>query len=126
MLSKIAPAKKWPPLDALTRAFYSDVSRQRMLELSQRVKSVVERVFSTNEIELAKTLLIHDCGNNVPQCEEHTPEKMDRIRLAAIKSSNGVYAKLVEAVSLANTDWRDLLMAAGFGYDIDAHNKWVP
>ena len=51
---------------------------------------------------------------------------MDRIRLAAIKLSNGVYAKLVEAVSLANTDWRDLLMAAGFGYDIDAHNKWVP
>ena len=62
----------------------------------------------------------------MPQCEESTPEKMDRIRLAAIKSSNGVYAKLVEAVSLANTDWRDLLMAAGFGYDIDAHNKWVP
>jgi hypothetical protein len=62
----------------------------------------------------------------MPQCEESTPEKMDRIRLAAIKLSNGVYVKLVEAVSLANTDWRDVLMAAGLGYDIDAHNKWVP
>ena len=28
------------------------------------------------------------------------------------------------AIELAKTDWRDLLMSAGFGEDINAHEKW--
>jgi len=31
---------------------------------------------------------------------------------------------LEAAIELANTDWRDLLMAAGFGEDLNAHQKW--
>jgi len=32
--------------------------------------------------------------------------------------------KLREAVKLANTDWRDLLVAAGFADSVDAHKHW--
>jgi hypothetical protein len=96
------------------------------MKLSQRVLAITEQLFSDSDAVLAKELLIYKCGNNVPHCEEYTLEQMDRIRLAAIKSSGGDFTKLKQAVSLANTDWRDLLMAVGFGHDIEAHNKWVP
>ena len=32
--------------------------------------------------------------------------------------------KFESAVKLANTDYRDLFMTAGFGYDSEAHKKW--
>ena len=35
-------------------------------------------------------------------------------------------AAIENAVALAKRDWRDLLMAAGFGEDIHAHMSWLP
>ena len=35
-------------------------------------------------------------------------------------------AELQKAIELAKTDWRDLLMSAGFGEDIHAHERWFP
>ena len=32
--------------------------------------------------------------------------------------------KLYDAIALAQTDWRDLLVAAGFGDDVQAHKDW--
>lgn len=49
---------------------------------------------------------------------------MDRIRFAAIKLSDGDLEKLDRAIALAKADWRDLLMAADFGHDVEQHNKW--
>jgi hypothetical protein len=97
-----------------------------MIELSSRSIEVIEILFSSSDAVLAKELLISQCAENVPMCEDHTPEQMDRIRLAALKVSGGVYSELIRAVKLACTDWRDLFMAAGFGNDIEAHLKWVP
>lgn len=35
-------------------------------------------------------------------------------------------ARLAEAVDLAITDWRDLLLGAGFAHDPEAHLHWCP
>jgi hypothetical protein len=43
---------------------------------------------------------------------------------SALKLSGGRMDKLREAVKLANTDWRDLLVAAGFADSVDAHKHW--
>ena len=51
---------------------------------------------------------------------------MERIRFSVLKLIEGKIDKLISAIELAQIDWRDLLMAAGFGYDTDAHNKWIP
>jgi hypothetical protein len=48
----------------------------------------------------------------------------ERLQFAALKLSEGNLDKLNRAVALAKTDWRDLLMAAGFGEDIKAHLAW--
>lgn len=97
-----------------------------MIELSSRSLEVIEVLFSSSDAVLAKELLTYQCGDNVPGCEDHTPKQMDRIRLSALKVSGGVYAELKKAVELACTDWRDILMSADFGYDTEAHLKWVP
>jgi hypothetical protein len=39
--------------------------------------------------------------------------------------SEGSLGKLCAAVKLAKTDWRDLLVAAGFADSVDAHKNWT-
>lgn len=50
---------------------------------------------------------------------------MERIRFAALKLSRGNPHKLLRAIEEARMDWRDLLMAAGFGTDENAHEIWA-
>jgi hypothetical protein len=46
------------------------------------------------------------------------------VQLAAIRVSGWNIENLEKAVALANTDWRDALMGAGFGHDLQAHRQW--
>jgi hypothetical protein len=67
-------------------------------------------------------MLVDECGANLPLMDD--PELLERIRVAAIKMSDGDMAKLRQAVDVAKVDWRDLLVAAGFGNDVHAHQRW--
>ncbi len=51
---------------------------------------------------------------------------MERIRFAVLKLSEGNMDKLIQAIELAQAGWRDVLMASGFGEDVEAHNRWSP
>ena len=96
-----------------------------MLALSDRTKRLINRVFAdeaTRNTVMDK--LVNECGIGVPFCEKSTPEEMDRIRFSVVKLSEGDVKKLESAIELANVDWRDLFMAAGFGHDVEEHNKW--
>ncbi len=68
-----------------------------MLKLSQRTQNLLNDYFPEKLRTEARELIESECGNNIPLCE---------------------------AIELAQTDWRDLLMAAGFGNDPQEHNKW--
>lgn len=96
-----------------------------MLDLSERTEALLTKIFpdlaSRSEVT---ELLIKECGNNVPFCDEFSPEDMERIRFSVLKLCNGDVRKLPDAIELANFDWRDLFMAAGFGDDVDAHKSW--
>jgi hypothetical protein len=76
--------------------------------------------------EEAAWLLVEECGNDLPFLEKLDPAGLERCRFAALKLSGGSLVRLREAVDLAKTDWRDLLMAAGFGDDVHAHQSWTP
>lgn len=71
-------------------------------------------------------LLVRECGVNLPFCENADAAALERLRCAALKLSAGRWDKLKSAVALAKTDWRDLLMAAEFGTDVEAHLRWQP
>ena len=94
--------------------------------LSDATRQRLEKIFQVKDAPAAAALLVNECGNNLPFCEANGPAECERIRFAALKLSGGRLDRLREAVALAKTDWRDLLMAAGFGHDVHAHRSWWP
>ena len=48
----------------------------------------------------------------------------DRIMLAVYKYGKSKRDKLSKALELAKVDWRDLLVAAKFANNVEAHNNW--
>lgn len=81
-------------------------------------------LFAPQEREEAERLLAKlDAGD---AASGSTPESMERLWFAALRVSGGTLAGLREALQLARVDWRDLLVSAGFGYDVAAHLSWRP
>jgi len=70
-------------------------------------------------------LLVRECGNNLSFLQDLDEYGLERFRFAALKLSGGQIEKLREAIHLAKADWRDLLMAAGFG-NPETHKQWFP
>ncbi len=98
-----------------------------MIELSEPTAKLVWRMFEKTDWQEASSLLERECSDNLPLVRQWnpTPESMERLRFAALKLSDGKLEKLHSALALAKTDWRDLLMAAGFGHQLDAHKLWA-
>ena len=97
-----------------------------MIALSERIVGLIDRMFPAASRDSVRQLLENECADNLPGCESHDPYAMERIRVSVLKLSEGDAEKLIQAIELAQTDWRDLLMAAGFGQDTEAHKDWSP
>ena len=68
-------------------------------------------------------LLAEDCGRGLPMAP--SDNDLLRVKAAALKCSGGTLEALVDAIALAQADWRDLLVAAGFANDVRAHLGWL-
>ena len=95
------------------------------VDLTPRTKEVIARLFDSSTIPEVEGLLADECGNNLPLYKPATPEGLERIRFALLKISHGDINKLLEAISLAKRDWRDILVWAGFANDLNAHEEWA-
>lgn len=49
---------------------------------------------------------------------------MERIRFSILKLTKQSPLNLAAGILMAQTDWRDLFMAAGFGEDVAQHMTW--
>jgi hypothetical protein len=94
--------------------------------LSNEVKFRITRLFPPEQQEKVRQLLHNDCGNNLPFQKSVDASGLDRVRFAVLKLSDGNMDKLEEAIRIANQDWRDALVWAGFGDDVYAHEEWLP
>lgn len=94
--------------------------------LSPKTRDRLNAAFAASHRAEAERLLVNECGNNLPYCRDSNSYDLERIRYAAMKLSEGNLDRLRGAIELAKTDWRDLLMGAGFGEDITAHRRWWP
>ncbi|HKT88342.1 MAG TPA: hypothetical protein VJQ59_07895 [Candidatus Sulfotelmatobacter sp.] len=95
-----------------------------MSALSEATWEKVRALFPPTQHDEVAAILQNQCGNNLPFLGNKTPEELERFRFAALKLSQGRLDKLRDAVRLANTDWRDLLVAAGFADSADAYKQW--
>lgn len=94
--------------------------------LSAATVDHIEALFPPELREQVRELLSRQCGSNLSFCENRDEFQLERVRFAALKLSKGNLRELQKAVKLAQTDWRDVLMAAGFAHDLNAHKKWSP
>ena len=94
--------------------------------LTSETKRRLDLLFQPDDRDEAERLLVDECGNNLPFHENSNERDLERLRFAALKQSRGDLKNLRNAISMAKTDWRDLLMSAGFGENIHAHSHWNP
>jgi hypothetical protein len=94
--------------------------------LSPETRRRLDLLFAPADRPAAETMLVNECGNNLTFLETLDMFQLERLRFAALKESNGDLARLRQAIDLANRDWRDLLISAGFGEDVTAHERWLP
>jgi len=94
--------------------------------LSDATIAHVARLFAEQDRSRVERQLASGCAENLPLVHDPTPEGLERLRFAVLKLSGGGMDRFEEALSLAQVDWRDLLVAAGFGYDVNAHRNWRP
>ncbi|HSF95772.1 MAG TPA: hypothetical protein VLA52_12165 [Thermohalobaculum sp.] len=89
-----------------------------MPDLSPLVMRHVLRLFAPEDQFEAARLLRDDCSMG------NSPALSERVQCAALKLSEGRIDRLYDAIALAQTDWRDLLVAAGFAEGPRAHLAW--
>ena len=70
-------------------------------------------------------MLLDRCGANLALVNDWAL-LVERIRYAVLKLSAGSLPELGRHVDVACSDWRDVLVAAGFGNDTRAHLWWFP
>ncbi len=96
-----------------------------MSALSDKTKNLVSRLYKSREAMEVCDILDRECGTEALSCEGWSPEQMERIRFAVLKLVKENAFEMEAAIKLAQLDWRDLLMSAGFGEDLIAHELWA-
>jgi hypothetical protein len=112
-------------LDEAVTITRPDFSPTMPIDLSPETRRRLHLLFRPSDQAEAEELLVQECGNNLPFLENSDEYGLERFRFAALKLSDGDLNKLYEEVGLAQQDWRDLLVAAGFAEDVNAHKHWL-
>ena len=76
------------------------------------------------QAEVAR-LLMTKCGKSLPFRDMLGATGRERVQFAVLKISGGSMDRLVSAVELAQSDWRDAIVGAGFEDDLSAHSQWL-
>ncbi len=97
-----------------------------MIPLSHRTIERIRLLFDESDRDTVARALVERCGDNLPLVHSSYVSLAERIRFAVLKLSGGRVAELERHLQVAATDWRDVLLAAGFGTDLDAHLRWNP
>lgn len=91
--------------------------------LSALVTDAVKFFFEEESRVVVAAVLFNQCGFGLPLAS--SPELIERIRLGVLRLGHGNVDHLLGHLAEAQQDWRDVLVAAGFGDDITAHTKWA-
>lgn len=91
--------------------------------LRPNVTGIIGIMFSPEDREAVTKMLMEEC--NAQRLYTTSEDAVERIQLAVLKLSNGDAEKFLAAAELAQLDWRDTLVAAGFGNDVKAHLNWA-
>lgn len=95
------------------------------MALSSGTRKRIDLLFSKQHCNEVARLLDEECSPVRLHLVDANPRQLERFHFAVLKLSEGSIEKLYDAVALAQTDYRDLLMAAGFGHSTTVHEDWL-
>jgi hypothetical protein len=98
---------------------------EKGIVVTERTLRIVERLFPADQQAGIRKLLVEECGANLPFCETQDGAGLERVRFAVLMLSQGDLGTLRSLIDNAKTDWRDVLVRAGFGYSLTAHERWA-
>ncbi len=96
-----------------------------MIELSTTTRQLVSHLFPSPVGDQVTQLLEHECAENLPLTSSPDAVGLERIRFAVIRASDGDIDRLLKLISLAQQDWRDVLVVAEFANSVDEHRLWA-
>src|SRR5262245_6099330 len=97
------------------------------IQLSPETEKRVALLFPPDEQGPVRAVLLEDVASHFISAPYTRSEReVERILFAVLKLSEGNFGKLGTAIKQATTDYRDVLVWAGFGSDVEAHKKWLP
>ncbi len=82
-------------------------------DITDHVRKCAARLFEPDELLEVLRILEEECY-----------DYGERIHCAVLKISKGDIYRLRDAVKESHIDYRDVLMAADFGHDVNAHKNW--
>ena len=94
-----------------------------MYQITSRVDAVIRKLFAAEDQGTVYQILLEECGDKLPLVKNLN--EIERIQLGILRMSMGDVTKFLEAAYTARRDWRDVLVAAGFGNDLEAHSNWA-
>lgn len=92
--------------------------------LTPALRAKVATLFPDRASEIEARLLA-DCGAELPMIDKQGIHGIQRVRCAVLKLSQGLPEKFDYALDRANGDWRDVLVWAGFGNNLNTHLDWL-
>jgi hypothetical protein len=97
-----------------------------MRDLSQETRRLIEQMFPGEAARVAETLE-RVCNDDLPLVGKPTPTNtnVERVRYAVLKLSGGTAEGFGKSIELAERDWRDVLVFAGFGNSLTEHRRWA-
>ena len=93
--------------------------------ISNKVRRIAEKYFPKESASVILQLQNYCEYLSEFFSNESDPETYERFCLAILKIAKTSNEKLNIAIELGKTDYRDLLVSAGFGNSITAHNDWA-
>ncbi len=96
------------------------------MPLTPHVQKAIQILFRPEEQAQVAELLDRDCGAGLPLMGAGKEDEVERVQLAVLKCGKGILEGTLNAVVMAQKDWRDVLVGAGFGSDPTAHLRWDP
>ena len=93
--------------------------------VSDKTRRIVEKHFPSESVNVIEQLQGYCEYLSEFIAADSQPETYDRFCFAILKIAKTSNKKLKNAIKLGKTDYRDLLVSAGFGNSLTVHKEWA-
>lgn len=93
--------------------------------LAPRIAALIEAHCPAKRAAALAKQLSDECSVTLPGVRPEWGELIERIQAGVLRSTRWDPRLIAPRIRLAQVDWRDLLMVAGFGESTTAHVAWL-